>query len=194
MTVTKTKAVHPLTGKKLTVDTLNTSYIYEYETKERLVRGTDFNRSLHGLAFKVKLKDKEYNVVVFTRHDKFSSINPNTSSSYIYTLHDDLTTTHVHTDSFDRGMMNGGLSEKEWLNTFGIKNHIHFREGKAKILKYLGWYFVQYAKAYNYDVGKTETYYEDDGSKVECPIFCVCLEEDSKGVHYSKLFPNAEDE
>ncbi len=39
-----------------------------------------------------------------------------------------------------------------------------------------------------------ETYYEDDGSKIVCPIFCVCLNEDSKGVHYSELFPNAEDE
>ena len=106
------------------------------------------------MAFRVELKNKEYNVVVFTPSEKFSEINPTKSSSYIYTVKDDLTTDHIHTTDFDRGVLNGGLTEKEWLGTFGIKDHIHFREGEAKILKYLGWYYIQYARAYNYGNGK----------------------------------------
>ena len=54
-------------------------------------------------------------------------------------------------------MLNGGLTEKEWLGTFGIKDHIHFREGEAKILKYLGWYSIQYPKSYNYGTKNSET-------------------------------------
>ena len=157
MTVTKTKVVHPLTGKKLTTDTQGSSYYtYEYGTKERLTLSTDNTRNLYGLAFRVELEDKEYNVVVFTPFDKFSIINPNKSSQYIYEVHSNLATTSVHTSDFDRGMLNGGLSEKEWLNTLGIKGHIHFREGKAKILKYLGWYHTQYARAYNFNGKDTE--------------------------------------
>ena len=33
---------------------------------------------------------------------------------------------------------------------YGIKNHIYFREGKAKILKYLGMYYSPYTLSYDY--------------------------------------------
>mgnify|MGYP003627614240 CR=1 FL=1 len=152
MTVTKTKAVHPTTGKILTTDTQGYSYrIFEQGTTERLIKGTENNRALYGLAFNVELKDKKYNVVVFTRHEKFSNINPTLSSSYIYEVNDDLSTSNIHTSNFDRGVLNGGLTQGEWLATFGITDHIHFREGKAKILKYLGWYFITYGNTYNHN-------------------------------------------